>query len=99
MGGWKRDIVVVEWEDSCSDDDWHSKSAILRPLPIISIGFLTHLPSKAEPYMTIRRSEDRPEGDGNQDGEFCIPASAIKNYRTIRVCSPPKPKLKRRKRK
>ena len=96
MNSWKRDIVVVEWEDSCSDDNWHCKSMTLTPIHIISTGFLTHLPSRGQPYLTFRRSEDRPSGNGNQDGEFSIPASVIKNYRIIRVRSPQKPKKKRR---
>lgn len=72
-------IVVVEWRDAYSFDDWRAADQMdNEPVVCCSVGFL--LPNHCDGYVVIAQSDD---GQGEMAAYLFIPVGMVERLRVV----------------
>lgn len=76
------DLVLIEWTDACSRDEWVYDKSIAVPPGCASTGFLMHKPSKEHPVYVINGDIMQDETKGR---ELSIPRGCVMKVRRLNV--------------
>ncbi len=73
-------LLVIEWQDTCSNDDWQSGETArgLRPIKVTSVGFLV---SESENHITLSSMVIDTE---HMSMVQCIPVGSILSKKIIK---------------
>ncbi len=76
-------LVLVEWEDTCSCNDWQSHEE-MKTRDVQSVKSVGYLVEKTKKHTTIISSVSVSAGGKGGFCTLCIPAGCIRRMKTIK---------------